>query len=222
MLVDSKKLFGPNFPRKKMRYCAGYLILPFLLFIVDRVVVNADPQPSESPEFEFSFSIFSPSAISTHSRDKFNQENYTFRAGYTWTLGNPGGLIASHLSYQSRRFYLNGRFPQDTILHSLDYQLAWSTFFSEEFSSLVFINPVLENSLGLIPPNFKSEDLKFSSGALFRLETQQISLGLGAMWSRDFGQGLLLPLLYVGWQFDFQPITLRTTLPLHAEMWYAP
>lgn len=227
MIVDWKrsgiryqKPCGAKLLRKRRRSCAGYLILPFLFFIVDCVVVNADPQPSEGPEFELSYSVFSPGTFSAESRTKFYQENSTFRMGNTWHLSNPGGLISYHFSYQSRRFYSKGRYSRDTILYSLDYQLAWATYFSDKFSGLVFFNPVWENALGI--PSNKSEDFKFSSGALFRLDIPQISLGLGAMWSRDFGQGLLLPLLYIGWQFKSQPITLRATLPLHAEIWYVP
>ena len=210
--------------------CLGILLTPSILGFSTLMEVVASTPTRMGPEFEVDWETFPSTRISLPSkvdgRARASLSTFSWRMGYSRRLGNNhSGLITSRLRYKRRKFDYSLQTPSSRIggvmpetLYSLDYQVAWIANVSDRYSSLVLFNPVLEN--GAI--SLKPKDFKFTGGAIFRIALDTNTVGLGAIWSRAFGQGLLIPLIHLIWKDESRPFTLRATLPISAELWYAP
>lgn len=210
--------------KSDLRRRCSLVVLVFSI-LADCLIQPPPTGAQAGPSFELNWETFPSSDISfpipfPHTAARL--ATFSWKFAYSWQLSEDKGWLTTQLRYKRRSFeYTNrnyqygGTLPE--TLYSLDYQIDWQARLSERFSSRVFFNPVLENGS---ERTLKPADFKFSGGAVFRHRLGRGAIGLGAMWSRDFGEELLLPIVHLSWQDSNHPFWMQALLPTHAEVWY--
>jgi hypothetical protein len=126
-------------------------------------------------------------------------------------------VIVNTISYQLIEFrYHELEFPLER-LQSASYTLMLQQRLSQKWSLWGLATPTLASDLR---SEISEKDFNFqAAGIVIRHFSQQLSIGLGAAYTTQFGNGAVVPILALDWN-NGKNLMAKAILPANLEFWY--
>ncbi len=213
---------------KKIFICSIIIIPPIVLFSAGiNNIAYAQPGPSLSINYDFlPYQNFSDPPAGLEDADIWIQRSNT-TISYPIVFSEGRTVLVNNISYQYfKANYRNwpetlGGEPTDEpdidILHAAQYTLMLQRMLSRQWSLWALVTPGLASDL---KADISNKDFNFQAATVFiKSFSRRFSLGIGAAYTTQFGEAVLVPILAFDWN-NGASLSARGIIPTDLEIWY--